>query len=146
MCFRSVKSFISGASHLRKRARTPAIESGGHHKILWTSGHKRLSTIFRCDQFLPQIFFNIADTQALLQEVLKSRKKGSQTSVNWAPDRKAAFNKLKDELANATLLAFPDSSAQFTVQTDISGSAIGTAITARSMKSMEKDSIFRWNV
>jgi len=42
--------------------------------------------------------------------------------------RKTTFKKAKDELANATLLAFPDPSAQFAVQTDASGSAIGTVL------------------
>jgi len=36
--------------------------------------------------------------------------------------------KVKDELINATLLAFPDSSAQFAVQIDASGSPIGAAL------------------
>jgi len=38
--------------------------------------------------------------------------------MNWTPVRKTAFKELKDELVNATLLAFPDPSAQFSVQTD----------------------------
>jgi len=44
--------------------------------------------------------------------------------MDWAPDRKMAFKKLKGELANATLLVFPDPSAQFAVQTDASGSVL----------------------
>ena len=78
-------------------------------------------------RFLP----NIANTQAPLQEVLKGQKKGSQTPVDWTPERKAALKKLKDELADATLLTFPDPSAQFAVQTDASGSAIGAVLQQR---------------
>jgi len=78
-------------------------------------------------RFLP----NISNTQALLQEIIKGRKKGSQILMNWTSDRKATFKKSKEELANNTLLAFPDPSAQFTVQTDASGSAIGAVLQQR---------------
>jgi len=78
-------------------------------------------------RFLP----NIAKTQTSLQEVLKDQKKNSQAPVNWTPDRRAAFKKLKDELANATPLAFPNPPAQFIVQTDASGSAIGVVLQQR---------------
>jgi len=51
--------------------------------------------------------------------------------VDWTTNRKTAFKKAKDELANATLLAFPDPSAQFAVQTDASGSAIRAVLQQR---------------
>jgi len=46
-------------------------------------------------------------------------------------NRKTAFKKAKDELANATLLAFPNPSVQFAVQTDASGRAIGAVLQQR---------------
>jgi len=63
-----------------------------------------------------------------LQEVLEGQKKSSHAPVDWTPDRGAAFKKLKDKLANVMLLAFPDPSAQFAIQTDASGSAIGAVL------------------
>jgi len=52
--------------------------------------------------------------------------------MSWTLNRKTTFNKLKNELANAIFLAFPDPSAQFAVQIDASGSASGAATIARS--------------
>jgi len=51
--------------------------------------------------------------------------------MDWTPDRKKTFKKLKEELANATLFIFPDSSAQFAVQTDASGFAIRAVLQQR---------------
>ena len=76
------------------------------------------------NKFLP----NAAYTQILLQEAIKGHKKGSQAPIEWTPDMETAFDQLKDELAHSTLLAFPDPSAQFAVQTDASGTAIGAVL------------------
>jgi len=89
-------------------------------------------------RFLP----NIANTQVPLQEILKGQKKGSQSSVDWTTNRKTAFKKAKDELANATLLAFPNPSAQFAVQTDASGSAIGAVLQHRQGQGWRSLSFF----
>jgi len=78
-------------------------------------------------RFLP----NIANIQASLREILKGQKKGNKSPVDWTTNRKTAFKKAKDELANATLLAFPDPSAQFAVQTDALGSLIGAVLQQR---------------
>jgi len=67
--------------------------------------------------FYHRFLSNITNTQTSLQEVIKGQKKGSQILVDWIPDRKTIFKKLKDELANAT---FSNPSAQFAVQTDAS--------------------------
>jgi len=76
--------------------------------------------------FYHRFLSNIAN--APLQQVIKNQKKGNQILVGWTTDRKTAFKKLKDELANATLLAFPDLSVQFAVQTEASGSEIGAIV------------------
>jgi len=75
-------------------------------------------------RFLP----NIAHTQQPLQEAIISQKRNDQTPIDWTSERRAVFKKLKNELANTTLLAFPDPTAQFSVQTDASGSAIGAVL------------------
>jgi len=65
-----------------------------------------------------------------LLEALKGQKKNSHAPVDWTLDREAVFKKLKDELAN-TLLAFPEPSAHFAVQTNASGSTIGAVLQQR---------------
>jgi len=92
--------------------------------------------------FYHRFLSNIANTQASLHKVLKDQKKSSQTPVNWTPDRKTTFKKLKDELANATLLAFPDPSVQLAVQTDTSGSAIGGVLQQRHVQDWQPLSFF----
>jgi len=62
--------------------------------------------------------------------------------VDWTTNRKTAFKKTKDELANATLLAFPDPSAKFAVQTDASGSAIGAVLQQRQGQDWRSLSFF----
>lgn len=76
------------------------------------------------NRFLP----NAARTQSVLQEEIAGQKKGSQSSISWTDKTETAFNKLKDDLANAALLTFPDPEAQFAVQTDASDSAIGAVL------------------
>lgn len=41
---------------------------------------------------------------------------------------KIAFNQLKDDLANSTLLSYPDPSAQLSIQTDASRIAVGAVL------------------
>jgi len=56
--------------------------------------------------------------------------------------QKATFKKLKDELTNAILFAFPDPSAQFVVQTNASGSAIGAILQQRHGQGWQPLSFF----
>lgn len=76
------------------------------------------------NRFLP----NAARNQILLQEAIAGQKKGSQSPITWTKKIKTAFKQLKDDLANSALLAFPDPHAQFSIQTDALGSAIGAVL------------------
>jgi len=77
-------------------------------------------------KFLP----NIANIRALLQKVIKGQKKNSQIPVgsDWTTEKKATFKKLKHEVANVTLLALPDPSVHFAVQSDAYSFAIEAAL------------------
>lgn len=76
------------------------------------------------NRFLP----NTARNQILLQEAIAGQKKGSKTPIDWTENRKTAFMQLKDDLAKSALLAFPNPSAQFSIQTDASGITIGAVL------------------
>jgi len=56
--------------------------------------------------------------------------------------RKTTFKKLIDKLANATLLAFPDPSVQFIVQTDAFDSVIGALLQQRQSRGWRSLSFF----
>lgn len=75
-------------------------------------------------RFLPKI----ALLQIPLQKVLRGHKKGSRIKLVWTEEMCSSFNRLKTELANATLLSFPDSEAELSLQTDASDTAIGAVI------------------
>lgn len=47
----------------------------------------------------------------------------------WSDESTQAFNKLKEALMNTPVLALPDFSQPFTLQTDASGKAIGAVLT-----------------
>lgn len=76
------------------------------------------------NRFLPQA----AQTQAPLQEAIAGQKKNSQIKIEWNPTMDKAFEKLKQDLANATLLAFPDTQAELSLHTDASDTAIGAVL------------------
>ncbi|XP_036322104.1 uncharacterized protein LOC118736110 [Rhagoletis pomonella] len=54
-------------------------------------------------RFLP----HAAATEAPLQRLMGACKKRDQTSISWTPEATEAFQKLKEQLANAALIAFP---------------------------------------
>ena len=69
-------------------------------------------------RFLP----NIADTLAPLHKMINAT---SGQQLEWSDDASIAFEKAKDELANATTLAFPMNDAPLSIMTDASNAAIG---------------------
>lgn len=64
------------------------------------------------------LFQNLAGIQLNCIRCAKTRRK------NWTPDLLAKFEKLKQVLITALVLAFPDFSKPFIIQTDASGTAI----------------------
>lgn len=73
-------------------------------------------------RFLP----HAAEHQAALSAAVGGLK-GNQP-INWTPELKNAFNATKNNLAEATLLAHPDSSAPIALFTDASKVAVGACL------------------
>lgn len=71
---------------------------------------------------------NAANVQAPLNGMLKESKKNDKRPVPWTPVAETAFETLKQQLAEATVIAHPDSTAQLRLSTDASSSAIGAAL------------------
>ncbi|GFX89472.1 hypothetical protein TNCV_483071 [Trichonephila clavipes] len=69
-----------------------------------------------------------AKNQAILHEYLKGSKKNDKTKILWTEEAKENFEKCKQDLANATLLSFPDPDLQLALFTDASNFAIGSVL------------------
>ncbi|GFT77218.1 retrovirus-related Pol polyprotein from transposon 297 [Trichonephila clavipes] len=66
--------------------------------------------------------------QAILHEYLKGSRKNDKTKILWTEEAKENFEKCKQDLANATLLSFPDPDLQLALFTDVSNFAIGSVL------------------
>ncbi|GFX22026.1 retrovirus-related Pol polyprotein from transposon 297 [Trichonephila clavipes] len=69
-----------------------------------------------------------AKNQAILHEYLKGSRKNDKTKILWTEEAKENFEKCKQDLANATLLSFPDPDLQLALFTDASNFAIGSVL------------------
>jgi len=83
-----------------------------------------LGTINFYRRFIPET----AKDQAALNGALKGPKTKGKTPIQWTAEMDTAFEKSKEGLARATLLAHPDPAAKLAVTTDASSTAIGAVI------------------
>lgn len=75
-------------------------------------------------KFLP----NAAQNQSILHLLHKNCKRNDRTPLQWSPESLTAFDKCKSELANATLLIHPYSSAPVSLTVDASDFAMGAVV------------------
>lgn len=75
-------------------------------------------------RFLPMA----AETQIPLLHCTKGSKKKDKSKVDWTPERIKAFDKCKEQLANAALLAHPSTNAPLCLMVDASDTAIGGVV------------------
>lgn len=96
--------------------------------------YKKPETLVDLRRFLGAINFyrrhlkNAADSQASLNEMLKESKKNDKRPVPWTTESTKAFDKIKKQLAEATLLSHPVASAELRLTTDASSSAMGAVL------------------
>lgn len=74
-------------------------------------------------RFLPKA----ADTQAPLNDFLQGNQKGKQP-IHWTKETMEAFDKCKEALAQATLLAHPKCETPLSIVSDASDTAAGAAL------------------
>ncbi|GBN18623.1 Transposon Ty3-I Gag-Pol polyprotein [Araneus ventricosus] len=95
---------------------------------------KRLENIQHLRTFLGILNFyrrylkDAAKNQALLHEYLKGSKKKDKRKIQWTDKAEKQFEKCKNDLANATLLSFPNSELPLSLFTDASDTAIGAML------------------
>lgn len=75
-------------------------------------------------RFIP----NAAAHQATLHLMCKNCKKTDRTPLQWQPEAIAAFEQCKHDLANATLLVHPSTSAPIALTVDASNTAMGAVV------------------
>lgn len=127
MCSWSIRSFISWFISTKRLATLPQ-KVEAIQNFLKPQNVKELRRFLGMVNFYHRFIPDIASAQSQLQEAITGHKQSSQTQIEWTTEKEATFKKLKDDLANATLLTFPDPLAQFSLQTDASGSAIGAVL------------------
>lgn len=76
-------------------------------------------------RFLPT---DAADIQSKLHTLFSGNKKNDKTTLKWTEQTKDAFEKCKQQLANATLLAHPHHDAALILQVDASDTAVGAVL------------------
>ncbi|GBL88486.1 Retrovirus-related Pol polyprotein from transposon 297 [Araneus ventricosus] len=92
------------------------------------------STVKELLRFLALINFyrrfvpNAARTQAVLNAYLKGAKKSDKTPITWTNEAKNAFEKCKQDLAEATVLYHPSVNATLAIVVDASDNAVGAAL------------------
>jgi len=83
-----------------------------------------------------------ARDQAALNEALKGPKTKGKMPITWTSEMEQAFNRCKDSLSQAAILAHPDPGAELAVTTDASNIAIGAVIHQRSDKGWQPLAFF----
>lgn len=73
-----------------------------------------------------------AHTQAPLLNFLHNSKKRDKRVIPWNSESESAFEKIKNDLANATLLVHPKMNAEIRLVTDASDLGIGAVLEQRS--------------
>lgn len=71
---------------------------------------------------------NAAETQEILQTHIPGNVKNDKREIRWTPEGKAAFQRFKELLSNATLLAYPHENANLVLKVDACGTCIGGAL------------------
>ncbi|GBN48949.1 Retrovirus-related Pol polyprotein from transposon 17.6 [Araneus ventricosus] len=69
-----------------------------------------------------------AKNQAVLHEYLKGTKKKDKSKIPWTKEAREKFEQCKKDLANATLLSFPNPDSPLAFFTDASDYAVGSVL------------------
>ena len=104
-------------------------------RVLAITRFPKPKTIVELRRFLGMVNFyrknlpHAAQVQAPLQKFLTDSRKNDKRSISW--DSEAAFNQVKNDLANATLLSHPARNAEVRLVTDASNFGMGAALEQR---------------
>ncbi|KAL1446948.1 hypothetical protein WDU94_003629 [Cyamophila willieti] len=106
------------------------------------------NTIRQLRQFLGLVNFyrrslpKSANTQQVLFDLTKDSRKNDKRKIQWSDEARAAFEKLKSQLADATLLYHPSSKFKLVLSVDASDYAIGAALQQVNKSNLEPLAFF----
>lgn len=66
--------------------------------------------------------------QMILQSLIVGNIKNDKTSIKWTSEAESAFEKCKEDLSNATLLAFPSKDSELSLVVDASDTSVGCVL------------------
>ncbi|XP_011050568.1 PREDICTED: uncharacterized protein LOC105143778 [Acromyrmex echinatior] len=93
--------------------------------------------------FYNRFLKDLASMQAPLLNAISGRKQcNNNAKIEWTPELKQSFQRVKEHFAQATSLAFPDSKATLSLQTDASDKAIGAVLQQYSNGFLQPVSFF----
>ena len=87
-----------------------------------------LKTFLGIVNFFRRYFKDVAQTQAILHEMLKDAKKKDRSKVPWTDEARKPFEKCKTDLSDAASLSFPKPDCPLSWYTDVSDWAIGSVL------------------
>lgn len=89
---------------------------------------KDLRTFIASLNFYRRCIPNAAESQGILQKLIKGNKKNDKTLIEWTDEGKNAFENCKNEIKNAILLAHPCETAKLKLFVDASNYRVGAAL------------------
>lgn len=89
---------------------------------------KELKGFLAAINFYRRFLKNAIDDQRHLSTLIVGNKKNDKTPLIWTTAAEEAFKKCKQNLANATLLAYPVAEAPLSIQVDASDFAVGAVV------------------
>lgn len=103
-------------------------------RITAINSYKRPDTVKGLRRFLGMINFyrkflpNAAQKQIILNNYLTGNKKDGNRKINWTKESSDAFDEVKRQLSESTLLAFPSHEAPLALVVDASDLAVGAVV------------------
>lgn len=113
-----------------------------NEKVKAILNYPKPKTVADLRRFLGMINFyrrclrNAAQSQAPLLVFLKNSKKRDKRIIEWSEATESAFETIKKELANATLLVHPALNAEIRLVTDASDTGIGSVLEQKKSKNV----------
>lgn len=98
---------------------------------------KELKSFLATTNFYRRFLPHAVEYQSLLTKMIPGNKKNDKSILTWNDDQQEAFQKCKSELAKVTILAYPSTDGQLSLQTDASDTSVGAVLHQLSNKGLQ---------
>lgn len=113
---------ILGSHCVRPRRRRRPFQDRSYGELAYTHDNPIFAWFFGFNGFYRKFIRDYAAFAALLTSLLQ------KDNFHWGEDSQLAFDSLKRAMTQAPVLALPDFSRPFTLETDASGTAMGIVL------------------